>query len=85
MEKSGKTGPRPTCLLPEDSIYSTTPTATFTLTNTSATALLNFDSANDDGLTSFLTHAYPGGGSNGDTLTYLSGSGEPRTIASTTI
>lgn len=57
------------------SIYSTTPTATFTLTNTSATALLDFDSANDDGLTSFLTHAYPGGGSNGDTLTYLSGSG----------
>jgi len=57
-----------------NSIYSSTPTASFTLTNTSASALFNFDSGNDVGLSSFLTtdtsHT-----SNGDTLTYITGSG----------
>jgi hypothetical protein len=56
-------------------IYSETPTAIFTVTNSiSATDLLNFYSSDDvtGGLTGFLTTA-AGGGSNGDTLTYLSG------------
>jgi len=55
-------------------IYSTTATATFTLTNTSASSLLNFDSGSDSGLSSFLTTGYSPSGSNGDSLTYLSGS-----------
>ena len=54
------------------SIYSTTPTATFTLTNSSASSLLDFYSSTDNGLSSFLT-TNPGGTPNGDTLTYQSG------------
>jgi hypothetical protein len=53
-------------------VYSTTPTATFTLTNSSASSLLDFYSPNDVGLTSFLTTT-PGLTSNGDTLTYQTG------------
>lgn len=54
------------------SIYATTPTATFTLTNTSASSLLDFYSYTDVGLSSFLTNNQFG--SNGDTLTYQTGS-----------
>jgi len=52
-------------------VYGTTPTATFTLSNTAANNLFNFNSANgplDYQLSGFLT-------SGGDTLTYLTGSG----------
>ncbi|MGH9606116.1 MAG: PEP-CTERM sorting domain-containing protein [Terracidiphilus sp.] len=55
-------------------IYSTASTATFTLTNTSASSLINFNSGTDVGLSSFLTTGYNPSGSNGDTLTYLTGS-----------
>src|ERR1700733_4653545 len=56
------------------SVYSSTATATFSLTNSSAADLLNFFSSNDLGLTSFLTtQAPPGIGSNGDVLVYLTG------------
>jgi hypothetical protein len=54
------------------SIYSTTPTATFSLTNASATALINFRSDSDLTLTGFLTTGV-GDVSNGDTLLYTSG------------
>jgi hypothetical protein len=53
-------------------IYSSTPTATFTLTNSSASSLFDFWSATDNGLSSFLT-TDPGGTPNGDTLTYQTG------------
>ncbi len=54
-------------------VYSSTPTASFTLTNTtSASDLFNFYSGNDIGLSSFLTTGP--GGPNGDSLAYLSGS-----------
>lgn len=52
------------------SIYSTTPTASFTLSNTSATNLFNFNSnngVNDYSLTGFLT-------SGGDSISYATGS-----------
>src|ERR1035441_783861 len=55
-------------------VYGTTATATFTLTNSSASSLFNFDSSTDSGLTSFLTTGYSPSGLNGDTLTYLTGS-----------
>jgi hypothetical protein len=55
------------------SVYSSTPTATFTVKNTSVGSLLNFYSASDNGLSAFLTNGP--GGPNGDTLTYQSGSG----------
>jgi hypothetical protein len=56
-------------------IYGEGPTAIFTVTNSvSPTDLLNFYSSDDGALTSFLTTA-AGGGSNSDTLTYLSGAG----------
>ena len=45
--------------------------ATFTISNPSGPALFNFFSSTDNGLTGFLTN----GGTNGDTLTYLTGSG----------
>ena len=55
------------------SVYTSTPTAIFTVTNsTSSTDLLNFYSGNDVGLSSFLTSS-AGGGLNGDTLAYISG------------
>jgi hypothetical protein len=54
------------------SIYGTSPTAIFTVTNSSATSLLDFYSGNDASLTGFLT-TNPSNTSNGDTLTYLSG------------
>jgi PEP-CTERM motif len=54
-----------------NAVYSSTPTATFTVTNPSVTSLLDFYTANDIGLTSFLTHGP--GGPNGDTLTYQTG------------
>jgi hypothetical protein len=50
-------------------VYGTTPTATFTVTNTSAGSLLNFYSSTDSSLTSFLTNS----GTNGDTLTFQTG------------
>jgi hypothetical protein len=55
------------------SVYSSTPTVTFTETNSSASSLLNFYSPGDANLNSFLTHGP--GGPNGDTLTYNSGAG----------
>jgi hypothetical protein len=56
-------------------IYTDTPTAIFTVTNSvSASDLLDFYSGTDNGLSSFLTTAAVGG-SNGDTLTYISGAG----------
>jgi len=55
------------------SIFGTTPTATFTVTNPSAADLFNFFNSTDIGLSSFLT-TDPNGHSNGDTLTYQSGS-----------
>jgi hypothetical protein len=54
-------------------VYSTTPTATFDISNPSATALFNFRSDTDASLTGFLTTGV-GDVSNGDTLTYLTGS-----------
>jgi hypothetical protein len=54
-------------------IYGTTATATFTVTNSVASSLLNFDSGNDSGLTTFLQTGYSPSGPNGDTVTYLSG------------
>jgi hypothetical protein len=55
-------------------IYSTTATATFTLSNTSASSLFNFYTPTDtQGLSSFLTSGYNSDTSNGDTLTYLTG------------
>lgn len=54
------------------SIYSSTPTVTFTATNPSVTGLLDFYSGGDVSLNGFLTTA-PGGLSNGDTITYNSG------------
>ncbi len=54
------------------SIYSETPTVTFTATNPSITGLLDFYSGSDASLNGFLTTA-PGGLSNGDTITYNSG------------
>jgi hypothetical protein len=53
-------------------VYSSTPSATFTVTNPSVTGLLDFYSASDVGLSNFLTHG-PGGTPNGDTLTYQTG------------
>lgn len=56
-------------------IYGTTPTDTLTITNSDPTAILNFYSADDSSLTSFLnTSELSGHGSNGDTVTYLTGS-----------
>jgi hypothetical protein len=49
-------------------IYSTTPSAVFTVTNSSPTALFNFYSPDDSNLTNFLTYG-------GDTLTFTSGAG----------
>ena len=69
--EGGTTGSVPAAGSP---IYSTTPTATFTLTNSSASSLLDFYSATDNGLSSFLTTT-PSNTSNGDTLTYLTGAG----------
>jgi hypothetical protein len=54
-------------------VYATTPTATFNISNPSATALFNFRSDNDATLTGFLTTGV-GDVSNGDTLNYLTGS-----------
>jgi hypothetical protein len=54
------------------SIYGTTPTATFNLTNASATALINFRSNDDLSLTAFLTTGV-GNVANGDTLLFTSG------------
>jgi len=54
-------------------VYSSTPTASFNISNPSATALFNFRSDNDGSLTGFLTTGV-GDASNGDTLTYLTGS-----------
>jgi hypothetical protein len=54
-------------------IYSSTPTATFTVTNTSASSLLDFYSSNDANLSSFLTTG-PTSNHNTDTLTFNSGS-----------
>jgi hypothetical protein len=54
-----------------NSIYTSTPTAAFTVTNSSATNLFNFDSNNaisDYTLSNFLT-------SGGDSLSYITGSG----------
>lgn len=53
-------------------IYSTTPTATFTLTNPSSTAIFNFRSDTDASLSAFLTTGV-GDVSNGDTLAFLTG------------
>jgi hypothetical protein len=55
------------------SIYGTTPTVTFTATNSSVTGLLDFYSANDASLNGFLTNGP--GGPNGDTITYNTGAG----------
>jgi hypothetical protein len=55
-------------------VYATTATATFNISNPSATALFNFRSDNDATLTGFLTTGV-GDVSNGDTLAYLTGSG----------
>jgi hypothetical protein len=55
------------------SVYSTAPTASFTLTNSvSATDLFNFYSSTDNGLSSFLT-TNPSSTGNGDTLSYITG------------
>jgi hypothetical protein len=58
---------------PGSAVYSSTPTATFNISNPSATALFNFRSDNDASLTGFLTTGV-GDVSNGDTLNYLTGS-----------
>ncbi|HEV2578572.1 MAG TPA: PEP-CTERM sorting domain-containing protein [Acidobacteriaceae bacterium] len=64
-------------------IYGTTPTITATVTNSDPTAILNFYSADDNDLTSFLTTsalgAHPG---NGDTVTYLTGGNQHSTDGS---
>jgi hypothetical protein len=54
-------------------IYATTATATFNISNPSATAVFNFRSDNDGSLTGFLTTG-TGDVSNGDTLAYITGS-----------
>jgi hypothetical protein len=69
MWEGGTTGSVPVL---GSSIYSTTPTVTFSLTNSSPTALINFRSDNDSSLTSFLTTGV-GDVSNGDTLLYVTG------------
>jgi hypothetical protein len=53
------------------SVYSTTPTVTFTASNPSVTGILDFYSPNDSSLNGFLTNGP--GGPNGDTITYTSG------------
>jgi PEP-CTERM motif len=53
-------------------IYGTTATATFNISNPSATAVFNFRSDTDASLTGFLTTGV-GDVSNGDTLAYLTG------------
>ena len=67
--EGGTTGSVPVLGSP---IYSTTPTATFTVSNPSSTALFNFRSDTDSSLTAFLTTGV-GDVSNGDTLAFLTG------------
>jgi PEP-CTERM motif len=57
---------------PGSGVYSTTPSATFNISNPSATALFNFRSDTDASLNGFLTTGV-GDVSNGDTLSYITG------------
>jgi hypothetical protein len=63
--EGGTTGNVPVAGSP---IYGTPPSAVFTVSNTSSTALFNFYSPDDSNLTNFLTFG-------GDTLTFTSGAG----------
>jgi len=59
------------------SIYSTTPTAVVSISNSNSQAIINFFSSTDTSLTGFLTtSAAAGHPSNGDTVTYLSGANQ---------